>query len=158
MLERASAFALNVAQRGDALELLQSLPDDCTPLAWFDPQHRSVLNKLKFGNEGERQRGRARLPQMSDDFIDACCIEIVRILRRSGYLMLWADTFRLCEGYHLRIPRSLFQTVDLIAWDNTMVPGGNGKRSRRCGDYLLILQKRPIRARATWRDHGIRNR
>jgi site-specific DNA-methyltransferase (adenine-specific) len=70
-----------------------------------------VLNKLKFGNEGERQRGRARLPQMSDDFIDACCIEIVRILRRSGYLMLWADTFRLCEGYHLRIPAAFFRRL-----------------------------------------------
>ena len=33
-----------------------------------------------------------------------------------------------------------------------------GYRSRRCGDYLLILQKPPLRAKATWRDHGIRDR
>jgi site-specific DNA-methyltransferase (adenine-specific) len=151
-------FAFNIAQRGDALELLRSLSDGSSPLAWFDPQHRSVLNKLKFGNEGERQPGRARLPQMSDEFIDSCCIEIPRVLKPSGYLMLWADTYRLCEGYHHRIPRNLLQTVDLIAWDNMQQPGGNGKRSRRCGDYLIVLQKKPIRARATWRDHGIRNR
>jgi site-specific DNA-methyltransferase (adenine-specific) len=33
-----------------------------------------------------------------------------------------------------------------------------GKRSRRRGDYLLVLQKPPIKAGATWRDHGIPNR
>ena len=33
-----------------------------------------------------------------------------------------------------------------------------GYRSRRCGDYLLILQKPPLRAKTTWRDHGIRDR
>jgi site-specific DNA-methyltransferase (adenine-specific) len=155
VLER-TAFTLNTAQRGDALALLQSLSDGCTPLVFFDPQHRSVLDKLKFGNEGERQRGRARLPQMSDAFIDKCIIEGARALRPGGYFMLWADTYRLGEGYHLRIPRSLLQTVDIIAWDN-MRPG-NGKRSRHCGDYIVVLQKKPIRARATWSDHGIRSR
>jgi site-specific DNA-methyltransferase (adenine-specific) len=69
--------------------------------------------------------------------------------------MLWADTFRLGEGYHLHI-REYLQIVDLIAWDN-MRPG-NGKRSRRCGDYVIVLQKKPIRARATWRDRAIRSR
>jgi site-specific DNA-methyltransferase (adenine-specific) len=62
----------------------------------------------------------------------------------------------LCEGYHLRIPCKCLQTVDLIAWDN--LKPGQGKRSRRCGDYLIVLQKKRIRARATWRDHGIRSR
>ena len=29
--------------------------------------------------------------------------EIARVLVPSGYLMQWVDTFRLCEGHHLRI-------------------------------------------------------
>jgi site-specific DNA-methyltransferase (adenine-specific) len=33
-----------------------------------------------------------------------------------------------------------------------------GYRSRRRGDYLVILQKPPIRAKATWRDHAIPDR
>jgi hypothetical protein len=53
-----AAQAVNVAQRGDALALLRSLPNSCTPLVFFDPQHRGVLDKLKFGNEGARQKGR----------------------------------------------------------------------------------------------------
>jgi hypothetical protein len=53
---------LNVAQCRDALDLLRALPAGCAPLAFFDPQHRGVLDRLKFGNEGARQRGRAKLP------------------------------------------------------------------------------------------------
>jgi site-specific DNA-methyltransferase (adenine-specific) len=155
MLDRTRS-TLNVAQRDDALILLQSLPDACTPLAFFDPQHRAVLDKLKFGNEGERQRGRAALPAMSEAYIDAVCLEIARVLKPSGYLMRWADTFTLCEGHHLRIPREYLKPVDLIAWDSLRV--GMGKRSRRRGDYLLVLQKSPIRAGATWQDHGIPSR
>ena len=59
----------NVAQQGDALALLQSLPDSCTPVVFFDPQFRGVLDKLKYGNEGARQKGRFKLPAMSSDYI-----------------------------------------------------------------------------------------
>jgi site-specific DNA-methyltransferase (adenine-specific) len=143
-------------QRGDALALLRSLPADCTRLAFFDPQHRSVLNHLRFGNEGARQRGRAGLPAMSEEYIDAVIAEIARVLAPSGYSMYWTDTFRLVEGHHLRIPRTLMRPVDLIAWDS--MRSGMGKRSRRRGDYLLVLQKLPIKAGSTWRDHAIPSR
>ena len=115
MLDRTTIFTPNIAQHGDALMLLRSLPDGVAPLTWFDPQHRSTLDRLKFGNEGERQRGRAQLPAMSEEYIDTCCIEITRVLRPSGYLALWTDTYRLVEGHHLRIPRAALAPVDLIA-------------------------------------------
>ena len=150
----SEVFIPNVAQRGDALALLRSLPSACTPLVFFDPQHRGVLERLQFGNEGARQRGRARLPAMPEDYIDEACREIARVLKPSGYLMRWVDTFCLCEGHHLRIA-DVVKPVDLIAWDSLRL--GMGKRSRRRGDYLLILQKPPISA-CTWRDHGIPNR
>jgi site-specific DNA-methyltransferase (adenine-specific) len=143
----------NTAQCGDALILLRSLPDACTPLVFFDPQHRAVLDKLKFGNEGARQRGRANLPAMGEDYIDECCREIARVLAPGGYLMRWVDTFCLCEAHHLR--NADCKPVDLIAWDTLRI--GMGKRTRRRGDYLLILQKPPIHAR-TWCDHSIPNR
>jgi len=155
-MTRILGVDLNIAQQGDALALLRSLLDGCTPLVFFDPQHRSVLDKLKFGNEGERQRGRAGLPAMSEDYIDACCTETARVLRPSGYLMRWMDTFGLCEAHHARIPRQSLTPVDLIAWDCLRI--GMGKRSRRRGDYLLILQKLPIKAGTTWHDHGIPSR
>jgi site-specific DNA-methyltransferase (adenine-specific) len=152
--ENAIPLIQNVPQCGDALELLRSLPDVCTPLVFFDPQHRGVLDHLKFGNEGARQQGRARLPAMTEDFIDAVCREIARILRPSAYLMRWVDTFGLCEGHHLRIT-DVVNSVDLISWDSLRM--GMGKRTRRRGDYLIVLQKPPISARM-WRDHGIPNR
>jgi len=153
--QRDSDFRRNSAQRGDALDLLQSLPDYCTPLVFFDLQHRDTLDRLAYGNEGARQKGRALLPAMTSDYVDASCREASRILEPSGYLPEWADTYRLCEGFHLRIV-DVLKCVDLIAWDSERI--GNGYRSRRRGDYLLVLQKPPLRAKATWRDHSIPNR
>jgi site-specific DNA-methyltransferase (adenine-specific) len=97
---------------------------------------------------------------MTSDTIDACCRECARVLRPSGYLMLWLDTFRVGEALNGRSlgVADVLKCVDLIAWDNDRRPGGNGYRSRRCGDYLAVLQKAPIRAKATWRDHSIRSR
>jgi site-specific DNA-methyltransferase (adenine-specific) len=165
-----SDVILNVAQRRDALDLLRALPTRCSPLAFFDPQHRGVLDRLKFGNEGARQRGRAKLPAMTEAYIDDCAREIARVLKPGGYLMLWIDTFGLCEGHHLRIVEppewmtrrgykpdaaSALKTVDSLAWDSMKM--GMGKRTRRQGDYLLILQKPPIRP-TRWKDHRIRSR
>ena len=147
---------MNVIQRGDALALLRFLPEAYTPLAFFDPQHRVVLDKLKFGNEGARQRGRFALPAMADEYFDSACLEIARVLRPSGYFMRWVDTFCLCEGHHLRIPHQLIKPVDLIAWDNLRI--GMGKRRRRRGDYLLVLQKPPLRAKGTRNDYNIASR
>src|SRR5262247_2195788 len=97
-------FALNVAQVGDALELLRSLPDSSAALGFFDPQFRELLDRQKYGNEGERQSARAKLPAMSEDYIDAVTVEFARVLKSSAYLMRWTDKYCLCEGRHLRIP------------------------------------------------------
>jgi site-specific DNA-methyltransferase (adenine-specific) len=149
------ALQRNVAQRGDGLSLLRSLPGGCTPLVFFDPQHRAVLDRLKYGNEGARQKGRFALPAMSNEYIDACYREVGRVLTPSGYLLRWIDTFSLCEGHHLRVA-DVCKCVDLIAWDCLRI--GNGYRARRRGDYLLVLQKPPLVAKSTWRDHGIPSR
>jgi site-specific DNA-methyltransferase (adenine-specific) len=151
----ALPWPCDVALREDALTLLRALPDGCTPLVFFDPQYREVLDRLAYGNEGARQRDRCALPAMSAGYIDQCCREIGRVLRPSGYLMLWADTFRLCTGAHLRIA-DILPPVDLISWDCGRM--GMGYRTRRRGSYLLVLQKPPPRAKATWRDHGIPDR
>jgi site-specific DNA-methyltransferase (adenine-specific) len=150
-----SPHQLNIAQNGDALTLLRSLFDACTPLVFFDPQYRGVLDKLQYGNEGARQKGRFELPAMTGDYIDACCREAARVLAPSGYLLRWTDTFHLCEGDHQRVD-DVLKCVDLIAWDSLRI--GNGYRTRRRGDYLLVLQKPPLAAKKTWRDHGIPNR
>jgi site-specific DNA-methyltransferase (adenine-specific) len=156
IVDAREPFAANIAQQGDALDLLTSLPDACAAAAFFDPQFREVLDKLAYGNEGARQKARAALPAMTADYIDACCHEITRVLQPSAYCFRWIDTFGLVEAHHLRIPREPLTPVDLIAWDSERM--GMGYRSRRQGDYLLVLQKPPLRAKATWRDHGIPDR
>ena len=154
-LNAREPFARNIAQQSDALDLLKTLPDSSAALAFFDPQFREVLDKLAYGNEGARQAERCKLPQMSADYIDACRREIGRVLRPSAYCFRWVDTFGLCEGHHLRIDDCL-KCVGLLAWDSLRL--GMGYRLRQRGDYVLVLQKPPIRARATWRDHSIPDR
>jgi site-specific DNA-methyltransferase (adenine-specific) len=150
-----SRYAYNIAQTGDALDLLRSLPDACTPLVHFDPQYRGTLDRQRYGNEGARQSARCALPQMPEEYIDACIREAARVLVPSGYMLLWADTFNLLEGHHLRLA-DVFKCVDLISWDSERF--GMGYRTRRCGGYLIVLQRPPVRAKATWHDHRIRDR
>jgi site-specific DNA-methyltransferase (adenine-specific) len=154
-MDQFNFYQRNTAQRGDAFALLQSLPNNCTRLVFFDPQHRDNLDKLKYGNEGARQQERCLMPQMTSEYIDACCRAAAKILLPSGYLLRWANAFQVCEGQHLRLA-DVLQCVDLIAWDNQRL--GMGYRARRRGDYLMVLQKSPIKAKSTWRDHGIPDR
>jgi site-specific DNA-methyltransferase (adenine-specific) len=154
-MDRHNSYPWNVAQRGDALSLLQSLADACTRLVFFDPQHRENLDKLKYGNEGARQRERCLLPTMTSEYIDVCCRESARVLMPRSYLMRWQNAFQIGEAHHRRVA-DVLSCVDVVAWDNQRQ--SNGWRARRRGDYLVVLQKPPLKARSTWRDRGIPDR
>ena len=125
-------------------------------LAHRGARYRDNLDKQKYGNEGvSRQQRRCALPQMSRPYIDQCSREFARVLKPSGYLMLWEDAFNFCQGKHLAVA-DVLPCVDAIAWDKGYY--GQGARARRQGSYLAILQKPPIKARATWKDHKIPDR
>jgi site-specific DNA-methyltransferase (adenine-specific) len=89
---------------------------------------------------------------MTSEYIDACCREAARVLRPSGYLLQWVDDYRLGQAFHLRIA-DVLECVSICAWNSLRL--GMGYRFRNQGDHLLALQKRPLRAKATWRDNGI---
>jgi site-specific DNA-methyltransferase (adenine-specific) len=133
------------------LDLLSQLSANTIPLVFFDPQYRSILNKLKYGNEGERQKERAALPQMDDDTIQNFINEIERVLIPSGHLMLWLDKFLLVSAEWNRF--SQVRPVDMLVWHKGKI--GMGYRTRRCAEYLLILQKLPLRAKGVWKLHDI---
>ena len=59
------------------------------------------------------------------------------------------------QRHHLRVAHAL-KCVSLIAWDNARI--SNGYRVRHRGDYLLVMQRPPLLAKATWRDHAIPGR
>ena len=124
----------------DGLELLQSLGDCSIDLCFFDPQYRGVLDKMRYGNEGERQKGRSVLVQMSESTIIHFIQEISRVLKPSCYLMLWIDKFHLCEGVRPWLDSTSLEIVDLITWDKMKM--GMGYRTRKQSEYLLIVFKR----------------
>ena len=146
---------LNKKLKMCGLELMEELDSDSVDLAFFDPQYRGVLDSLKYGNEGERQKGRAELVQMSEEIIKEFIAELNRVLKKSRYLMLWVDKFHLCEGVGAWLSEIDFKIVDLITWDKQKI--GMGYRTRKQCEYLLILQKPPIKAKSTWKMHNIRD-
>ena len=75
-----AGLKLDRHQKMNGLKLLGAIPVASVPLVFFDPQYRSVLDKQQYGNEGERQKHRAELPQMDDHTIKRFLSDIERIL------------------------------------------------------------------------------
>jgi site-specific DNA-methyltransferase (adenine-specific) len=148
-----AGFCFDGRNQADGLELMRRLGDGCTPLVFFDPQYRGVLDHQGYGNEGERQRGRAQLRQMGEDEIKLFIAEIDRLLLPTGHLMLWVDKFHLCMGVAHWLHATSLDMVDLITWNKMRI--GMGYRSRRKSEYLLVAQKRPRRAKGVWSRHDI---
>lgn len=150
-------FAENRRNKGNGLRLLSRLGGESFKLVFFDPQYRAVLDKMNYGNEGERQKGRASLPQMPAEIIQGFGEHINRVLKPMGHCMLWADKFNVVgfdAGAIFGADHDM-NVVDFITWNKLTF--GMGYRSRCCGEYLIILQKSPKRAKGVWTDHGIRD-
>ena len=112
------------------------------------------MDKLKYGNEG-KSRGKARceLVQMSEETIVDFIKEIDRVLKSSGHLFLWVDKFHLCQGILSWLTDTNLNLVDMVVWDKGKI--GMGYRTRRRSEYLIVLQKSPVRAKGCWNDHAI---
>lgn len=138
------------------MQLLQTLDSSTVSCCFFDPQYRGGLDTINYGNEGMRQVERSKLPQMSNDFIEKCLGQIHRVLKPSGHLFMWADSFSIASGLATHLAASTgLNVVDLIVWDKQTF--GMGYRSRRTCEYLLVLQKAPKRVKGVWKNHSIRD-
>lgn len=153
-LKEDAKLQLNARNTIDGLLLLRQLMDASIAAAFFDPQYRGILDKLSYGNEGvQRGQRRAQLRQMQEEEILSFLREINRVLRPSGHLFLWVDKFHLCEGVMRWCTGTALELVDMLVWEKPRI--GMGYRTRRKAEYLVILQKRPKRARGIWVDHTI---
>jgi len=151
-LDLPPSFKPNSRNQSDGLVFLESLQARTFPLCIFDPQYRGVLDRQKYGNE-ERQKDRAKLEQMDEAQIGQFIGEIDRTLIPSGHLLLWLDKYHLCTGVTSWIGKTDLETVDLIVWNKMRI--GMGYRTRRTSEYLLVLQKKPLRAKGVWKAHDI---
>ncbi|MCX8500835.1 MAG: DNA methyltransferase, partial [Alphaproteobacteria bacterium] len=146
-------LAVNQRQQMNGLDLLARVEDETTPLVFFDPQYRTVLDRQAYGNEGARQKHRASLPQMPEDTIAEFLGEIERVLTPQGHLMLWVDKFIVCSGLESLMSGTGFKLVDMVTWNKKRI--GMGYRTRRSAEYLVIFQKPPVRAKGVWCVHNI---
>lgn len=148
-------LSFNTRLKMDGFLLLNKLPKQCSSLVFLDPQYRSILDELKYGNEGKtRGKNRSQLPQMTFADIESMVYKICDKLVPSGHLMLWVDKFILVSGMVHRLYRPEdFAVVDMITWNKCRM--GMGYRSRRQSEFLVILQKLPKRAKGIWKTHTI---
>ena len=146
---------LNKRNKSDGIAFMKKLPAASIPCAFFDPQYRGVLDALSYGNEGDRQKDRVELSQMTDKAINGFCREIYRVLIPSGHLFLWMDKYHVAEGTAAWFEGTGMKAVDLITWNKERF--GMGFRTRRVAEYLLVLQKPPTRAKGVWCVHTIRD-
>src|SRR5215469_12116827 len=86
--ENNKTFPFNSPLKMDGLNLLQSLENGSASIVFFDPQYRGILDKMNYGNEGERQIQRSKLVQMNERKIISFVREINRVLKPSGHLFL----------------------------------------------------------------------
>ena len=144
----------NTRLKMDGLEFLSNIPSDTIKAAVLDPQYRGILDKMQYGNESEgKGKERCSLEQMSEETINQFNQELCRVLKPSGHLFLWLDKFHLCEGFSPWLEGTTLETVDMITWDKKKI--GMGYRSRRRSEHLLVLQKKPKRAKGVWSDRSI---
>ncbi|MDR1499216.1 MAG: site-specific DNA-methyltransferase [Rickettsiales bacterium] len=154
--EKIGRYKLNAHNKENGLILMSKIPDMAVTATFFDPQYRGVLDKLSYGNEGKsRGTGRCNLPQMSEKVIIDFIKSIDRVTKPSGHLFLWVDKFHLCEGVKDWFSDVNFSIVDMIVWDKQTF--GMGYRTRRTCEFLIILQKKPIKVKDIWLTHNIRD-
>ena len=86
--EKNKTFPFNSKLTMDGLTLLKSLENCSVSVVFFDPQYRGILDKMNYGNEGERQIERSKLIQMDEKKIISFVREVNRVLKPSGHLFL----------------------------------------------------------------------
>ncbi len=147
-------FKPNSRIKMEGLKFLKQFSDNSVSVCFFDPQYRGILDKMKYGNEGQnRGKARCQLRQMTEKDITSFISEISRTLCESSHLFLWIDKFHLCTGFTPWIKDTDLRVVDMITWDKGRM--GMGYRTRRRSEYLIILQKTPLKAKGVWRCHNI---
>lgn len=144
----------NTRLKMDGRDLLEKLPDQAFSVAFFDPQYRGILDKMGYGNEGQtRGQDRYSLEQMDNKTIKQFISSLDRVLIASGHLFLWVDKFHLCQGFKTWLDGTALDIVDMVVWNKERM--GMGYRSRRMCEYLIVLQKKPRKAKGVWTIHNI---
>ena len=146
------SMRLNHRNIGDGLDLLRGIETNSAAAVFFDPQYRALLDKMSYGNEGERQVGRSSPVQMTAETITEfrnrdranCSTERPRI-----------PVGRQARHHQLRGGADFRARLDGRRDHLGQAPDRDGLPHPKAFRNLLIRQKPPRRAKGIWIDHGI---
>ena len=57
-LLKSNTYSINKKNKADGLKLLTDINNETISVAFFDPQYRGILDKMKYGNEHLRMKDR----------------------------------------------------------------------------------------------------
>ena len=69
VFREGAKYKPNTKQVSDGLDMLTAIRDKAVAAVFFDPQYRTNMDYLDYGNEGVRMKGRIELSQMNDEQI-----------------------------------------------------------------------------------------
>jgi len=139
MSNQIKTYLWNVRQAGEGLEMLSQLDNGSVALAFFDPQYEkagTVLNSADWP-----------LHFQSEQQIINIIKEIFRVLKKSGFCLLWVnrEILRTDRLQHWLSQTPLLKIVDLLVWDKHFFGCGNYFRSK-C-EFAFLLQKHPTNSK-----------
>jgi len=138
----------NLPQPGEALELLTTITDKSVSLVFFDPQYEK---------SGDVSRVKDwPLHYQSDYQINQLLKEIERVLKPSGFCLLWVSKAILGTdrvlNWLLRSPQ--LKIVDILVWDKHNFGMGSWFRSQ--AEFAFLIQKHPTNSKL-FKDRGFGN-
>lgn len=118
---------------------MRSLPNNSVKLVFFDPQYEKVRQVLSLNYP---------LSFQPDKQISQFCQEISRVLKPSGFCLLWVNKTVLSAGRVLNwlAQASQLKIVDLLVWYKQNILGlGSWFRSQ--AEFAFLLQKHPAQSK-----------
>jgi site-specific DNA-methyltransferase (adenine-specific) len=89
---------------------LSSLPDNSVKLAFFDPQYSKVKDVIRVHQ--------APMIYQDAEQIQEFLREIGRVLKPSGFCLLWIAKKQVLNAQPINLPANL-KVVDFLVWDKS---------------------------------------
>jgi len=139
-------FLFNTINEGDGLELLRNLPNNSVQLVIFDPQYRNIDEVAPINSK------RIKIPFHSQPLYDQSQMdittffkEIERVLKPSGFVILWIDDNILIKTTFKQWITTNLKIKEILIWVKKRFLALGWNKFRKQCEYALLIQKRPFK-------------
>lgn len=132
---------IDTIQKGDCLEKMKELPDNCVDLVIMDPPYQIVGGGKggAFGDEARNYHGPIR--ELSDGITDDVLREVVRVMKKIN-IYIWCNKNQFRQ--YINFFEDLGCVTDILTWHKTNpIPTGNNKYLSDT-EYILFFREKGV--------------